>query len=335
MASGGEPINANVGGSADARGRSLRTVVENRQVQEILRKLRELAETKPMLVVLLIGKTGMGKSSLFYSIFGRREIPAITTGIAGDTFDLREVGFDGVTVRFIDTPGLDKVSGKEGMEYCKMVKPHIKDADLILFCYQVTQRVRHEDLNVMKFLKRNFGDGLLAKTVVILTFTNSIVVPDEYSLEEEKEKVITTTINDIKKKMEEAEFDHKIVDRVEFVCADNPYRPDGWLPDFLVKCLTMGISENTKAALLQTTYKVWAEEVKYDKTTQTLNLSAGVCLILIGIPALIVAPIGATVITAGGITVAIQSKPRREEYSRNAEYQKRINKLRSAREHAE
>ena len=299
------------------------------EVRTILSELKKLAETKRTLVVLLIGKTGMGKSSLFYAIFGRNDkIPLVTERVTGDSVDLGGAGFDGVTVTFIDTPGLDKVSGAEGKKYYTEVKQHVRNADLILFCYQVTQRVHYEDLKVMKFLKQKFGDGFLAKTVMILTFANCIIAPRDHSVEDEKEKIISNTSSKLREQMIEAEFDVKIVEGVKFVEADNPYEADEWLPQFLASCLTMGISENTKAALLQTTYKMWAEKARFDGTTHTLTLSTGITLIAIGLPALIAAPpLGATLITSGGIAIAVHNARRKKECRRNLEYQQRLKSM--------
>ena len=180
----------------------------------------------------------------------------------------------------------------------------------------------------MKFLKQKFGDGFLAKTVMILTFANCIIAPRDHSVEDEKEKIISNTSSKLREQMIEAEFDVKIVEGVEFVKADNPYEADEWLPEFLAKCLTMGISENTKAALLQTTYKMWAEKARFDGTTHTLTLSTGITLIAIGLPALIAAPpFGATLITSGGIAIAVHNARRKKECRRNLEYQQRLKSM--------
>lgn len=124
--------------------------------------------------VAIVGRPNVGKSSLFNSVLNLDR--AIVTDIAGTTRDVIKETVDlGVAVTLIDTAGIrddedvDKVE-EIGIEYSKQ---SAKDADLILFMYDVSVGFMDEDKIIYEIIKNkphiviaNKFDLLKGKTYV-------------------------------------------------------------------------------------------------------------------------------------------------------------------------
>lgn len=124
--------------------------------------------------VAIVGRPNVGKSSLFNSVLNLDR--AIVTDIAGTTRDVIKETVDlGVAVTLIDTAGIrddedvDKVE-EIGIEYSKQ---SAKDADLILFMYDVSVGFTDEDKIIYEIIKNkphiviaNKFDLLKGKTYV-------------------------------------------------------------------------------------------------------------------------------------------------------------------------
>lgn len=104
-------------------------------------------------LVLLLGRTNVGKSSLLNEIVLKER--AIVTPIPGTTRDLIEdvVNINGMKVKIVDTAGMrdpKDIVEKEGIE---RVKKKIPEADLILWVIDGSEGILHEDLRIYEEIK--------------------------------------------------------------------------------------------------------------------------------------------------------------------------------------
>lgn len=100
--------------------------------------------------IVLCGKTNAGKSSLFNSML--KEDRAIVSDIEGTTRDWIEswINIDGIPARIFDTAGLratDDYVEHLGVERTRDLS---KDADVILYLADSTQKIQQEDLLFLK-----------------------------------------------------------------------------------------------------------------------------------------------------------------------------------------
>ena len=104
--------------------------------------------------IAIVGKPNVGKSSLFNTLLSLDR--AIVTEIAGTTRDVLTETLDlGIPVTLIDTAGIredeniDKVE-EIGIEYSKQAA---KEADLVLFMYDLSVGLNEADKIILDFIK--------------------------------------------------------------------------------------------------------------------------------------------------------------------------------------
>ena len=104
--------------------------------------------------IAIVGKPNVGKSSLFNTLLSLDR--AIVTDIAGTTRDVLTETLDlGIPVTLIDTAGIredesvDKVE-EIGIEYSKQAA---KEADLVIFMYDLTSGLNDADKIILDFIK--------------------------------------------------------------------------------------------------------------------------------------------------------------------------------------
>lgn len=109
----------------------------------------ETHDTSEPLSILVLGRTGAGKSSLINALFGRLTaatdvLSATTTGVTA--YALEREGF--TPARVFDTPGFDG----EGIDLT-MLQERLDSADLVLWVSMVTRADRAQELTVFRDLR--------------------------------------------------------------------------------------------------------------------------------------------------------------------------------------
>ncbi|CAL8463424.1 g2958 [Coccomyxa elongata] len=155
---------------------------------ELLGKLRDKKKTK--LTILLLGKTGVGKSSTANSILAERV--ANVAALQSDTskaqcFSRVAAGF---TLSIIDTPGVlegDAINGAalSGIVYEVKGRP----VDAVLFLNRLDDfRVDASDIQVIEGVTRALGETVWNNTFIGLTHGRLTSLPDDLTYDEYVER---------------------------------------------------------------------------------------------------------------------------------------------------
>ncbi len=219
--------------------------------------LRELnAPGAKSLSMLLIGKTGTGKSTLTNGILG---VNLAKEGRGIGTRGTNQVGKytvrkEDVDLTVWDSPGLQDGTPHQ-QEYLEQMAEHCSEVDLTLFCIRVETRfVRgtdNPDVLAMKKFTEAFGPDFWKNTIIVLTFANTLEIFNidwEDLSPEEKEKWYQAKIQEWRDKIWEVlikdiQVPEDIVKAVKIVPAGHYKKPDlpgfpRWLSSFWIECIT-------------------------------------------------------------------------------------------------
>ncbi|XP_002466147.1 translocase of chloroplast 159, chloroplastic isoform X2 [Sorghum bicolor] len=128
--------------------------------------------------VLVLGKTGVGKSATINSIFG--EDKSKTNAFLPTTSSVKEITgvVDGVKFRVIDTPGLgiSAKDDKSNRKVLKAVKKYMKRCppDIILYVDRLdTQREEANSLSLLRGITSVLGLSIWSRTIITLTHSGA------------------------------------------------------------------------------------------------------------------------------------------------------------------
>lgn len=129
---------------------------------------------------LVVGKTGVGKTSLINSVAGK------IVAEEGDDLDIgtfniesHQVTHDstGTTVKFWDTPGLFDMT-KRSDSYVDKIRDKYEQCDVVLYCTDMTDtRVTEQDKRTIHTFARTLGAAFWQRTIFVLTFANYVEDP--------------------------------------------------------------------------------------------------------------------------------------------------------------
>ncbi len=148
----------------------------NQAINEILKQIEQTMEASKegQVNILIVGKSGVGKSSIINSLLGR---DAAKVGhFKPTTFEvnLYESKINKVQLRIYDTPGLcDKLEEKgNDLEYIKRIKDKIlgEQIDCVLFAAELHgSRLELGDQKAIKIISNSFGGEIWKHAVLIFT----------------------------------------------------------------------------------------------------------------------------------------------------------------------
>ena len=150
---------------------------------------RILKDSKPADIrLLIVGKTGQGKSTLINSIIELEEVVAKEGAGANHCTTTSESYYycgvvPGVKVTLIDTPGLRDIQGKEE-GYIRQMRKECPEVSLVLFCKKLNDRLTIDDKVAIQKLRQAFGDGFWERIVFIITFANN----DDCEIHDERDE---------------------------------------------------------------------------------------------------------------------------------------------------
>jgi len=203
-------------------------------------------------VCLLIGRTGVGKSSTINALMGQNV--AATSRRKPTTMDVTffDNEINGVSFTVIDTPGLcdDVIEEGNDYKYLELIKSKVNNIDLIWFVTPIYEtRIRRDELDGIKIITEAFGADIWKHSIIIFTFADKA---DEDYLEQLQERT-----EDIQEEI--AKYTGiEIASKIPSVAVDNKNEttPDGkvWLAELYTKVFVR-ISERGTIPFLLTTVK--------------------------------------------------------------------------------
>ena len=144
-------------------------------LSSLIEKLR-LAQNKKF-VFLLVGRTGVGKSSTVNSLMGEKiaqfgDYEATTMGVKAYDQKINDVNF---TV--FDTPGLCDDFEEEGNDekYLQLMQCQVKEIDSMWFVSRLDEtRVTADEKRGIKIISEAFTPKIWEHAVIIFTYANSV-----------------------------------------------------------------------------------------------------------------------------------------------------------------
>ena len=148
-------------------------------VQEIKAKLEKAKNRR--FHFLLIGRTGVGKSSTINSLLGKNiakvgHFEPTTMGV--ESF---ESEIEGIKFTVIDTPGLcDEVEDANDDKYIGLIQKQVKQLDCVLFVTELSAtRVTSDEKRGIKLITQSLTPEVWNNAVIIFTFADK-VLPERY-----------------------------------------------------------------------------------------------------------------------------------------------------------
>jgi len=149
------------------------------EVKAVVEELKErLNKAKgKTFTFLLIGRTGVGKSSTLNSLMGAEVAPVNDFDPCTTDIDIHETSLHGAIVRVIDTPGLCDTEGSDNdAQYIELIRQKIQcTIDAVLFVSRLNEpRVDASEQRGLRLITEAFGELFWKKAVIVFTCSDMV-----------------------------------------------------------------------------------------------------------------------------------------------------------------
>lgn len=139
--------------------------------------INKVIDSKESITFLLIGRTGVGKSSTINSLVGSEVAASGKFEATTKDVEVFESIHEGVKYKIIDTPGLCDDLPEVGNDdlYLEKIKEHIDKIDIVWFVSELdATRVSSDEKRGIKLITNAFGGGIWSKSVIIFTYSDRV-----------------------------------------------------------------------------------------------------------------------------------------------------------------
>ena len=156
--------------------------------------------SQPPVTIAVLGRVGVGKSTLVNRILKREDAPTAFNGEAAftQTVSVYENEVNGVAYRVIDTPGLQNIS--KGIENDRKIIDCIleKEPNVILYCISILPSSKLSEVDRRVVIEMNRVEKIWKRTIVVLTFANMVTLYGGKVIKEISQWTndLQTTLND-------------------------------------------------------------------------------------------------------------------------------------------
>jgi cold shock CspA family protein len=160
-------------------------IVSQEEATETLRELANMLNeaSQREFTLLLLGKTGVGKSSIVNTLMGKQVAPVGDFRPTTFTVKYYHSEVQGIKFSIVDTPGLcDDLPEKSKDEvYLSEIKANVRDIDCIWFTTPLSEpRVGSDELMGISHITKVFGSKIWERSIIVLTKAD-LVHPMDYS----------------------------------------------------------------------------------------------------------------------------------------------------------
>ena len=230
----------------------LRTILTNilKSPEALACKEKYQREAQEGFTILLVGQTGVGKSTTINSMFG--EVIDKTTNFRLETKSTApfEGLYHNVKYTIYDIPDLGEwnINNQNvGEKYLSLVKEQCFLPDILWYVLRLDDnRITATDANAFQLIHRNFEDAIWDRTMIVFTHSDMLKTPEEF---QESLDGRTQTANEVVAQITDGK-----VQSVPAVAVSNGYEqtPDGksWLGELFTATFERLNPEHQNAFLL-------------------------------------------------------------------------------------
>lgn len=148
-------------------------------------RIREYVNRTPgrRLNILLLGRTGVGKSSLTNTVAGAKVAAVGAFEAVTDVVTAYDLEINGVPCTIIDTPGL--CDGKDRNDtYLLAIRSRAGTAGIDCVWYVTPlpdTRVRTDEIEALRTISWGFGPHIWQRSLIALTFADQLSEPDDFA----------------------------------------------------------------------------------------------------------------------------------------------------------
>jgi GTP-binding protein EngB required for normal cell division len=198
---------------------------EKAVVEDLKERLKNA--TGETFTFLLIGRTGVGKSSTLNSLMGAKIAPVSDFDPCTTNIDIQETNLHGAIVRVIDTPGLCDIEGAANdAQYIELMRQKIPyTIDVVLFVSRLNEsRVDASEQRGLRLITEAFGELFWKKAVIVFTCSD-MVSPSRFEeyLDERTKRIHAALLK--------LQLNHDTIHTIPSIAVDNTdlekVNPDG------------------------------------------------------------------------------------------------------------